>query len=227
MLKVGIHKNLVLSKVGRNQKAKDSLQITLKATGEVDLLAALNSTKTDFKAEGIDIVLFPPSWDFGGTRRENSAVLDDIMDFKSQLQNMLEMYMTEDKIKWNMTFGTGITSITSIEDLAAQLNEDRASKMYNNLVDQFLTQVKPFVGDNGKKTNWVLVRRSKANHQPTLRKRYVKNNPFVEPADVPTSKLRFTKYELENGLNVPDAIEKPSAPSQQDAQAADKLFATN
>jgi hypothetical protein len=230
-LRVGIHKNLVLAKAEKNEKG--TLVITLREGGVSDPLAILNSSSgAGFEKQEVAITLWPIKVEFNGQKRKkkdkevDQSILDDVNDFKASLNLILKQYLTEDKINWNILFGTGITTPDNL--LARITVQDTVDKIYNNLVDQFITQIKPFTGDKGKLLNWKLVRQSKAKHYPTLPKveaRFLASYPFVEDAAVPVSKLAYSKFELDRGDNVPDAVTGAQVVSKEEATNANALFA--
>ena len=77
-----------------------------------------------------------------------------IAEVKDPLTHILLQYTTENNLKWDIFKGTGVTSP---EDLKTKLtNQATLSKIYDNIVDQFIAFMKPFVGDNGKNSECCL-----------------------------------------------------------------------
>lgn len=219
-LRVGIHKNLVLLKTEKNQKG--NLEITFKQAGEVDPLAVLNSgSTTSMEQQEGKITFYAPNVEIGGNKKDDTAILDEVNDLRNQLTHILSQYVTSDKIKWDITFGTGITK----ENLMARIQvQDTVNKIYNNLVDQFIQQMTSFVGGGMKKVNVKFIRQSKAKNYLALPKRYLDSQPFIEPADVPVSKLKYSKWETDNGLHLPDVVDNKQQVSEEDSKTASALF---
>src|SRR6185369_10647358 len=212
-IKVGINKNLQLAKATTNEKG--TLVITLQeAKGSA--LALLNGTGTSSKIETRDFMFFPPTVEYNGAKKDGAVIMGLILELKNSLELILEQYMTSDQIKWELTFGLGLSENENLEE--AIRNQGIVDKIYRNLADQFLRQVKPFLGENSPKTNWIFIRKSSDSHYPKIRSRFVKDNPFVERADVPQeeSKLKFTDFEIRNGLNVADPVQKAAPVSKEE-----------
>ncbi len=219
MIKVGIHENVRWNKATKNDRGTLVAGI-IKESG--DALAALDSTSDSSaaSAEENDFLFFPPK----ATNKDNQPDtaennMTKIKEFKDQLNHILQNYMTSDKIKWDTLKGTGVTS----ENMETRLTkQETLDIMYNNVVDQFIVMISPFLTNPNLKYRILLTRSSKAKHYPALRKRYLGEQPFMEPMTVPkaASALKYTKWELDNGFNNPDRVELTVA-DQPDANAAD------
>lgn len=220
-IKVGINKNLQIAKVVRNEK--NTLVLTLQE-GKGSAKALLNGTGTSSRLETRDFMFFPPTVEYQGAKKDSPVIMGLIIELKNSLELILEQFMTTDKIKWELTFGLGISDNEDIEELIK--DQGVVDKIYSNLVEQFMAQVKPFVGDGSPKTNWILIRKSSDSHYPKIRNRYVKDNPFVERAEVPAeeSKLKFTDFEVRNGLNIADPVQKAQPVSKEEADHVKSLF---
>lgn len=223
-INVGIHSDLVINKATKNDQG--TLVIGVKEAVEIDPLAALSQTgSTKFEGETKDFLIYPPkaeNFDGGVDTWQNN--LKKVGDIKDQLEHILKVYMPVKDIKWDPFTGTGVTN----DNMAAKLTSNTVLvQIYNNIVDQFLRMFRPFVNENGKRVRMLFIRQSKAKHYPALRKKYLESNPFIEPMDVPAaaSKLKYSKYEIDNGLNTGDAIAAPVA-NTADANEANSLFAT-
>lgn len=217
-LKVGIHENLVISKTEKNEKG--SLVISVKKIETVNPLDRLNSStgSTNFKAEEADFLVYSPQVVKFGVTLEADKVMDEIANVVDPLSHILSMYITKDKIKWDLFKDTGVTNENYNEKITDQATLD---KIYGNLVNQFITAITPFVGENGKKLRGIFPRRSKASHFPALRKLFLESNPIFEPMSIPAaqSKLKFSKYEIDNGLNLADAVTSQPVSVEDKAQA--------
>ncbi len=219
MIKVGIHDNLVLHKTTKNDKG--TLVVGVKTAPEGGLLAGLDDARTDSAGGGEenDFLFFPPQ----ATNRENQTDtpennMNKVKELKDQLTAILLNYMPSDKIKWDTLKGTGITQ----ENINVKLEkQETLNIMYDNIVEQFISMMTPYVNRNDLKFRWLFVRSSKTKHFAALRKRYLTEQPFMEPMIVPktASKLKYTKWEIDNGFNNPDRIEQAVAEVNTDEQA--------
>lgn len=220
-LSVGTHENLVLHKVVKNDKG--TLVIGFKEAGEIDQLAALSAAgQTNFEAQDQDLLIFPPNVkDFNGATKTTDQILKNIAELKDPLDHIAEAYLTVDKRKWDVFKDLDIDKHNISTTLANQATLD---KVYDNVVKQFIAMMTPVVGENSKKVRVMFIRSSKAKHFPKLRTKYLNSYPFIEPMSVPTSKLRFSKYEIENGLDNGDRAGGSVAPPVADIEAASALF---
>lgn len=221
MLNVGVNKNLVL--VGAKKNDKGTLTVTLKEA--TDPLAALNGTgSVDGRSQEFFVEYPFKAENSVGQTREADKILKTIDNYKRKLRQILGVYTTSDKISLVTT--EGITNIQTGEDLMREVTKQSVlDKMYANLTNQFLSQITPFIGPNGKKTNWALPRQDKNKPYPGIPKFASDYLPFVEPADVPVSKVGFTKSEIKEGLHLPLEVKPASTVDAGEAKAASNLFA--
>lgn len=229
MIQVGRHENLVITKTVKNDQG--SLVIGVKQMTQVNPLEALNSSgQTAFDAPQQDFIIYPPkSTTFQGERDTLKNLLLKVGDIKDPLDHIASIYMPAGARKWDLFANTGITPTTNLEE---ELNKQSVMDIiYNNIVNQFITMMAPFVGEGGKRVRMIFPRTSVAKHYPTLRKRYLSSQPFIESMEVPAaaSKLAFSKYEKEKGLDKGDVVSTAAAQnvSNADAQEADALFTTS
>lgn len=217
MLSVGVHENVQFSKVAKNDKG--TLVVGFKKQ-ELDKLAAIAAGR--FEAEEQDFLIFPPQLtNFGGGNSTPEEMLIKWGEITSPLEHIATQFMTKDKVKWNLFFGTGITD----ENYAAKMvDQDTVDKIYNNIVTQFNTWMAPFTKSN-KVFRTVFIRTSKAKHYAKLRTRYLNSQPFMEPMDVTPSKVKFSEYEKKNGLDNPNPAGGAQAPSTTESSEAETMFA--
>jgi len=222
MITVGINQNLVIQEAKKNDKG--SLQITFKEALEIDPLDALNSAgSTQLDGAKQDIVIFPinPN-DMEGNTDTYENIVKKIADIKDPLDHILQQYTTKSNIKWDIFKGTDI----SAENIKTEVRKETVQlQIYNNIVDQFIKMLSPYL-DESKKMRVLFVRQSAAKHYPRLRTRYIDRNPFMEPMSVPAeqSKLVFSKYEKDKGLDKGEPVVAGSSASVEDKQTADTLF---
>lgn len=205
MLKVGIHEDLGINKVSKNDRGTLVLNVKSFANAGADaLLAALNDSSDDSATDSNDqdFLFYPPQ----ATDRNNNLDTPEnnqkkIKQLKDQLTHILLSYMTKDKIRWAILVDTGIDD-TNINDKFQ--DQGTLDKIYSNMADQFTAMITPFMG--GEKKNlrrWLFVRQSKAKHYAALRKSFLNENPFIESMDIPkeASKLKYTEWEVKNEFN--------------------------
>lgn len=227
MIPVSIVEDIVLSKALKNDKG--TLVLGMKVvTG--NLLDSLNSSTDDSASGGLenDFLFFPlqaTNFDKAIDTAANNTV--KIQELKDQLTHILLRFMTSDKITWDILKGTGITPDNIDVKVIQQTTLD---VIYANIVEQFLSMVKPFVNNTSQKSRVLLTRKSKAQHFPALRKRYLTDQPFIESMSVPkeASALKYTEWEIKNGYNNPNKIETAAADATDPAAAdiAKSVFAT-
>lgn len=225
MLSVGIHENVAITATAVDN---GNLKITFKAVGDEDPLAGLNSSTDTSAADGnsTDIRIFSPSvTNFQQEIDEPEVNLRKIKEIKDMLHHILKEYKKESDISWEANKGIEGLSMSNIYEKIGQ--QPTMDKMFSNLITQFVDQITPEISEE-KKYRVLFVRQSKAKHFPTLRRKYLNTQPFIEPMSVPAeqSKLKFTKYELEKGLNSPEKIEEDSQVGGE-AQDASSLFASS
>jgi len=227
MIQVGKHENLVITKTVKNDQG--SLVIGVKQITEVNPLAALNASgQTSFDAPQQDFIIYPPrATNFDGQKDTLKNLLMKVGDIKDPLDHIAATYMPAGARKWDLFANTGITQNSNLENELGR--QEVMDQIYKNIVDQFITMMAPFVGENGKRVRMIFPRTSVAKHYPTLRKRYLNSQPFIESMEIPAaaSKLAFSKYEKEKGLDRGDVAAPTAPPSENDAAEADALFATS
>lgn len=221
MLKVGIHDNVVVHKVTKNDKGQ--LVVGFKKAEEVDMMAALSgSGSTSFEQQEQDIIPFDLKvTDFNGKERTGKEVLTIIADYKDPLDHIARTYLTSDKIKWNPFVGTDVKNDNYNETLTVQTT---LSKIQQNINEQFISMMQGVTGPNSKKVRVLFIRSSQAKHYAKLRSKFLDSNPFIEPMDVPVSRLKFTDYEKKMGLDKGDAVSSATPPVAADAKSAADLF---
>ncbi len=216
-LPVGIHEGVKLSRVARNDKG--TLIVGFKKE-ETDKIAAISAGR--FEPEEQDIMIFPPQiTNYGGGNSTAEEMLAKWGDITNPLEHIASQFMTKDKIKWDLFFGTGIS--TDNYD-AKMTNQDTIDKIYNNIVTQFVKWMTPFTSST-KTFRVVFIRTSKAKHYPKLRTKYLTSQPFMEPMEVSPAKVGFSKYEKTNGLDNPTPAGGAMPAPKAEAEEADSLFA--
>lgn len=223
---VGVNENLVISAAEKNEKG--TLVVTVKEANEIDPLTALNASgSTQFNKAEKDFMFYPPTvTGFNGEAGTLESVLKKIAEVKDPLNHILEQYTASSHIKWDIFTGIAITK----DNMEAILtNQDVLDKVYSNIADQFIRMITPFISDTGKKMRLLCIRQSKAKHFPSLRKRFLETYPFIEPMEIPVtqSKLKFSKFEMDNGLASGGAVGGQQNISEEDKSQAEALFTSN
>ena len=226
MIQIGVNEDIVVSSVSKNDRG--SLVIKLKEGGEVDPFQMFNNAgNTRLKADEKDMIIYPPSvTNFSGETDSYENIMKKIAEIIDPLAHILHAYTPKSAVKFDVFANLGLTKENIMEKVRTQAVVD---KMYANIVDQFIKQITPFTGDNGKKQRVLLIRQSKAKHYPAFRKRFLESQPFFEPMDVPkeASKLAFSKFEIENGLNSGEAVGGAQTVSEEEKNSVETLFTTN
>lgn len=209
MIKVGINENVFIAEakivVAEKDATKSRLVIDFKDTEEEavassgDMLADLNSSEEEgLESSGLSIFPFDNEVSEG---KEFTAEIakQRIEEVKGPLNHILLGYMTKADIKWDIFKGIPVTADTASNML---LQNDVLRKIYDNIVDQFISMLTPRLAGK-KKFRLLAVRQSAKKHFPALRKRFLKENPFWESMEIPAAqtKLKFNNYEISKGFN--------------------------
>lgn len=232
MIGVGINQNVVINKATVNDKKTLSLELIEKEK----LGGQKKSVFDSLLAAGIQdegsgaftLYLFSPKV----PNKENQTTEDkiqlitgDLTKLRNQLTQILEQYMTADKIDLNSMevqfASTGITDGVTYE--ARILDQDVLTRIYDNMVGRFIQLITPFVGNPTYALRFKLIRQSKDKHYATIPSKFIKDNPFVDLMEVPEdqTKVKFSKWELDNGLNDGTPVARDTAETKaENAEAA-------
>ncbi len=238
MVSVGINENVILQDaVVSTENDKVSLILTFKEQGSTtgtsnpfEQLAGDGAVDTG--SNGTNIRIWPPLTPLKETRDgkaksmvEMAKETTDILgERKNSLIQILSCFTTSDKIKFNMF--AGMDGMITQENYEQKIIEETVIKQcFLNIANQFVAQITPFLDKEDCAVRLLLVRQSKEKHYAQLRERFVRDNPFIESALIPKnqSKLKFTKYELEKGLNDGTPIAQSQADNTPDAAPSDLI----
>lgn len=210
MIQVGINK-VVIQKVELGSGDKLSLIITLKQIGEVkkSIFEQLESDgEVETGLESNSIRIWPPMVPLTTTKDNKPKTVgemakeaaDAVAELKNTMIQILSCFTTSDKIKFNLFAGLGLEP-ESYESMI--ISEEVLHGIFKNAATQFIEQITPFLDDDELGVRLLLVRQNKKKHYPSIRSRFVKSYPFIEPLLIPdeASKLKFTDYEIKEGLN--------------------------
>ena len=233
MLKVGINDNLVLKNAELQQSVNGTTLVALtfgegSSSSLFDEIAGDGEVTTGSKDSIIKIwgLQVPKDERNGVTLTPDvlaNEVIKSIAEMKNTFHQILSCYTTSDKIKFAAYTGLDITETNQKTKV---VQPEILHTIFVNMAQQFITQVQPFLNDTNSLVRLLLVRQKKTVHYPTIRKTFVKDNPFIELTAVPleASKLKFTKWEIDNGYNNPDPIAKSEADVLPSAISTDDLL---
>lgn len=215
MIGVGINENVVLMKADVTDKG--ALQLTFDEAASLEdkpsVFDSLQTAKVENNGSTSRSLLLFPFKRPTGARNDGKTddeliemTSDDMAKVKNQLTQLLEIYMTADKISWDPYQGTGITK----DNYRVQFQDDDSlSKVFGNYAAQFLSMIEPFLGNLVYKLRIKLVRQSKDKHFATIPGKFLADNPWVELMDVPAPRVLFTKWEKDNKLDDGTPVAKP------------------
>lgn len=218
-IQVGINNNVFL----KNVVSDDKLWLTLTfeqeqkiAYSPFEAIGAENEA-IEKPISSMDVKIFnlkvPKATDMKGNTRTTAQIEEmvtrDITKLKATLLHFLKGYLTKDQIKFDVYRATGITADNYGPSIRQQNILDQITK---NLHQDFITMVTSFLTTK-QLFRLLLIRQSKDKHFATLRDNYLDENPIWESMEVPeeATKVKFTKYEIDNGLNDPTPTSKSSA----------------
>jgi hypothetical protein len=211
MIGVGINSDIVIKSAVINDKKRLELELieankvgTVKKSVFDTLLTARTAEEgTSFKLSIFGPLL--PKKDDQKTEKKVELIGLDLTKLIKQLSQILEQFIPVDQIdldSLDVQFAnTGITDGASFE--ARILDQDVLNRIYDNIASKFITLITPFVGSVDNAVRFKLIRQSKDKHYASIPSRFIADNPFIELMTVPAdqSRVKFTKWELEQGLD--------------------------
>ena len=219
---VGINENVVIKSAVINDKKRLELELVLagkEGTAKKSVFDTLLTARTaedstfNFKLNVFGPLL--PNKPDQTNEQKIQLVGADLTKLIKQLSQILEQYMTVDKIDletMDVQFAnTGITDGASFESRI--LDQDVLNRIYDNITSRFVALIAPYTGKDEFALRLKLIRQSKDKHYATIPGRFITDNPFVEPMEIPleNSRVKFTKWELDNGLDNGTPISTASA----------------
>jgi len=204
MLTIGIHNDIIVSKAEVNEHG--TLEIEFKQPGSDDAMGALTGNAELTPDQSVNVRIYKQEVEYFGEKREGTRMLSLIANFKAILTELLQVYIDNPVI--DATKGLKVTKDNVNIVFTDQENVDKA---YKNIVTQFCTAMTPFV--NSDDTFRVKLQRRSKKHAFASLPNF---GPWVEPMTIPkeSSKLRWTKWEIDNGKN--DNTPMPDTPTDSD-----------
>lgn len=229
MITVGINENVLIDKVEITDAVKGTLAFTFAEAGaepkEEDPMAALDGNDyADTGGSNLTLRMFCPLVPFDkssdGTpispADQQKSAVHSLGDKKNILMQFLLLFMTKDKITFDLYKGAGITK----ENFASKITQEAVlQKVFLNMATDFVGMITPHINDQANPFRLLLVRQSVTKHFADFRGKFVADNPFVELMAIPkeASKVKFTKYELQKGLDKDTILDKSTADIAADA----------
>jgi hypothetical protein len=219
MIGVGINENVFLEKVALNEK--NVIEITFQEAGKVkekpaSMFASVAGDEIQEGQMGMSIRLFPPlppQKEDMTDEKKRDLIDADINKTKAIIRHLLLGYLTSADLvgMWASSFdGLPIDESNYKEQF---LKKEILEGIHRNMGRIFIEKITPFLNDQERKFRLLLVRQSREKHFATFRGRYIEDNPFFESMEIPAdhSKVKFTPYELSEGLNSGVPIPKEAA----------------
>lgn len=235
-LGVGINDDVIIQDVVLDDKLWT--KITFKKEGEkaynpFEAIGAENEAEEKSNTT-LDMYIFnlktPAAEDRKGNKRTQEQIRElatrDVTKTKALYLHLLKGYLTKDDIKFDVYRATGIT--TADEYNSRIVNQGVLDQITRNLATDFISMIKPFLGNPEMKFRLLLLRQSKDKHFAAFRQNYLEENPIWESMDVPkeASKVKFSAYEEKEGLNDATAASKSTAdkPAEEAPMDAASVF---
>lgn len=224
----GIYENVKISSETQVTE-QGSLKLVLSKGGSSSSLFDSMMDGETIASDNAAMIFFPPNKDdFEGKPRSAENIAKDLQLQQMWLIEILKVYMTEENAKKEvgsekMFLGLGLNK----DNFETKLKDDTVIKAAtNNLAKAFVgacTKLKLSEKEKGFRIK--LVRQSKTKHFPTLPKSAALRFPWIESMDVENgqSKVVFTEYEKDNGLNSTTTAAKDST-TEVEKKDANALF---
>lgn len=224
MIQVGINENVVLKSAAIADKGY--LKIEVRQKGNSEQASADDPFAMASAGQAIDVasstsltilkLLVPKATKTNGdarTRAERVSMSNnDLIETMNKCKHILSCFITSDDIAalyanvyMNTNFSMEIykaQGAASFEDLL--LDQDRMDIVSTNIFNAFISGITPFLDKDEHAVRLKLIRQSKEKHYGTIPgARYISTDPFMESMLIPVeqSKVKFSAYEIKNGLN--------------------------
>ena len=242
MISVGINEGVILQKVELTEKeGKYSLDFSFGDGNDATVsdnpfdeeldengMVVVNSSTNSIK---LWPVMAPKDEDLKGNRlspqQKYDIVFKEINEQKNLLIQCASCYVTSDKLMKEVD-GKKVSIIDlyrgiamTRENMHSMLpNDEVLQRVFKNMSEDFVTFMTPVLAQGPTPLRVLLVRQSAAKHYASFRRRFIREQPVFELAAIPkeASKLKFSDYEIQKGLNDGTPIQQaqadaPSAPA--------------
>lgn len=214
MIGIGINENVYLKNAELDEK--NYLIITFAEKMEnrpKNIFEQLNDEKVIETIPDVSIRLFPfnvPTDTKWTQEKKLDIVGADMNKTKAILMHLMKAYMPTEQAKLNLFGGTLVDANNYSTEM---LKNEVLKQIHLNMANQFIQLTKPYFNNDTLLFRLILVRQSKEKHFPTFRAKHLEENPMYESMDIPkaASKVAFTKYELDNGLDSTKVFSKDEA----------------
>lgn len=235
MIRIGITENVYIADVTMDDK--NTLLITFDEAGKEDKPKVDNYFDNIASDEVIEIEKgtvirifppLPPKADNGRTEEKNVELLvSDINKAKGIVIHILKVFYTTDDLKGKIN-PFEMLPIDKDNFNTQVVKKEILEGVHKNICKAFVALLTPFLAEK-KMVRLLLVRQSADKHYATFRNRYLDEQPFIESMEIPkeASKLKFSSYEIEKGLDNDIPVKKPEGAVPGVAPAAAPLTATN
>jgi hypothetical protein len=137
-------------------------------------------------------------------------IVRDFNKLKAVAIHLASGYLTKDDRKFDYYRATGL----DVDNFNTRiLDQGVLNQIMKNIGTDLITMLTPFFGNEEYKFRLKLRRQSKDKHFATLPDSYLDENPFWESMDISkeASKVKFSDYEIKEGLNDPTPSSRSSA----------------
>lgn len=227
MIKVGINENVFIQGLVLDEKG--SLEIKFGEADAPQVKSGFAAIQDDEVVENtsMSVRIFPPQ----SPKEPNELTLEkkadraqgDINKTKGILLHLMAGYMTSDVMPSLGKIAFAGIDITEDNYSTEIIRKEIMELVHKNMCKAFVEAMQPYLNKPELKFRLLLVRQSADKHFATFRGRFIKDNPFYESMDIPStgSKVKFTAYEIKEGLNNGDPIAKPAAGTTADKAASE------
>lgn len=239
MIGIGVNENVYLEKA---ELEKENLVLTFQEIALVDkakmsAFDVLASEEVVDTVNGLSIRVFPPlppKKDDDRTEEKKIELLtSDINRTKAILHHLAKGYLTADNVKGKMSPFRGLEGQINANNYNQQIQQESILlAIHRNMCTDFINLIRPFLNKPELAFRLLLVRQSKEKNFASLRSKALDESPFWESMEIPkeASKLytkvgegfvaKFTRYEVENGLNSSVPVDKKAAGDSKTGGAA-------
>jgi hypothetical protein len=206
-----------------NEKGNLEIQIKAATLKEAEILKMVLEGK-EITQGATRLTLFPNfKIDYNSKQRKSIGQLTkDIQDYQKQLIKFLKVYLTQEQIDAEFPLSVMLGAAANQDAFLAGLKTDEfVDKVYTHVSEKFIEVLRKFnLFENERTFRIKLWRQSETKNFPRIPGGF---GEWIEPMDVPVSKLGITEYEKTNGKLKTDAPAADAVP-QETTEQATSLF---